>query len=1239
MRHEWNIMTTKSTESIGLTLVGTSSHKGGSAGKRRTKKITTNSGERTQNGPEPGNRRKGIISHTDSNIDNNDDVEADEDEFGSGSQLKAHYGKRVAPSELRTRQRYEDQESHSNEFQINSDPLFPMGGGFDDRVENTELMMLNEVNGRNLNFTESERTLSKEASKSGSNVDVIVPFLEEKNAALQMNNGSELDDGAWVTLGGGSGDVTGDLFVEENWMAQHDYEDDSLKSVSIDMDENLYEQSVPSDNIVYVRAEVEVHEVPKELQAVKRPWNHKPWLTRVPSNTPISEPASLPSASVLNKKSVIRDLDRISTLQSLDEGLVCSPPLIAYQSQQNYRPSFIFNVSDESFDCDNPGLALLEDSNALSDFSGQISSPLSLHPSLMIAHLPPSTSNSSSVCQRHPQIFAQNLSPVLSRRRHLQSNHQRQSVCSDTSQVSNHSMRSDLSSILAPDREQALGEKIRGIVSKFRRRATLVKKRLEFPPTPDHSSEDDEDPGHHDNQIVHDTSSNPNLIEKKPKKELDVSKDENNDLSRLRTIALQRMVYEDFNASLYASKSTVDFGWYDEWSWHKLGKKVEFIDPRGYINIFWLALQALVFLYNAWVIPLRFFFPFVQSPDNLFMWLFCDYCGDLVYLLDLLVFKRRLLYMENGFWVKDRRRLTIHYVTKGSFRFDLLALMPTDILYLWFGLHYTIVRIPRLIKVIAFWEFIYRLDAVMAKPYILRIVKTVNYMLYLIHLNACAYYAISDWEGIGSNTFVYNGQGSAYIRCFYFATKTATSIGKNKKPTNISEILFMTASWLMGVFVFAILIGDIRDIVSNARKSASSFQKQMDAVVDYMNRNKVNKEVQGRVKMWMHYTWELQKSFDEAKVLEFLPLKTRTDIAMRVHYPTLVKVKLFRNCEPGLLKDLVIKLRPVIYLPGDHICRKDDIGTEMFIVQSGQVHVLGGIDGRVLCTLGEGSVFGEIALLGVGGMNKRTANVISVGFSNLFVLQKADLEAVLQDYPDAKQILNARARKLMKENEQRIRREEASLRRKNAVADDEVIFPLQSGKREPALIGTVLKALPETSLASALLRRGSKASQGTRSRTVSVDFGRPGHLGSSVRGNAQLMLGPGIRSWSLDQREEMTPRNFSSILSEVLGAENPSYLEPSEDPVGKRPKTGWVSLDQRDHTQPRSKELKGCSRYRDTNSRVSEEVDKISIQSFQTVQSVERATTTTNLMASAKLDLESIDLVKGANEMKREPKC
>ena len=232
----------------------------------------------------------------------------------------------------------------------------------------------------------------------------------------------------------------------------------------------------------------------------------------------------------------------------------------------------------------------------------------------------------------------------------------------------------------------------------------------------------------------------------------------------------------------------------------------------------------MVFLWNAWVIPYRSVFYLLEnestkSSNSLWIWLVFDYLGDAIYLLDLLFYKHRVLYMENGFWVKDKRRLTQHYIKEGTFHFDWMAIIPTDMLYLWLGIEATYVRFPRIIKVIAFWEFIDRLDRLVSKPYFLRLVKTVIYMLYLIHLNACAYYFISWYEGIGVNKFVYNGEGNAYIRCFYFATKTATSIGKNKRPAhnNNLELAFMTCSWLLGVLFFAILIGDIRDIVGNAR--------------------------------------------------------------------------------------------------------------------------------------------------------------------------------------------------------------------------------------------------------------------------------------------------------------------------------------------------------------------------------------------------------------------------------------
>ena len=194
---------------------------------------------------------------------------------------------------------------------------------------------------------------------------------------------------------------------------------------------------------------------------------------------------------------------------------------------------------------------------------------------------------------------------------------------------------------------------------------------------------------------------------------------------------------------------------------------------------------------------------------------------------------------------------------------------------------------------------------------------------------------------------------------------------------------------------------------------------------------------------------------------------------LQVHYATLSKVKLFQDCEQGLLKELVTKLRPTIFLPGDYICRKDDIGREMYIVKSGYVMVLGPAR-KVLVTLGEGSVFGEIALLGLAGMSRRTADVVSKGFSNLFLLRKDDLEDALKYYPKAKRILNLKAQKMMKEKMAKEKEKEKEKVLRAEVADDEILFK-PTRRSDPALLSAVMTALPPDCLVNQYLTRGTRA--------------------------------------------------------------------------------------------------------------------------------------------------------------------
>lgn len=88
----------------------------------------------------------------------------------------------------------------------------------------------------------------------------------------------------------------------------------------------------------------------------------------------------------------------------------------------------------------------------------------------------------------------------------------------------------------------------------------------------------------------------------------------------------------------------------------------------------------------------------------------------------------------------------------------------------------------------------------------------------------------------------------------------------------------------------------------------------------------------------------------------------------------------------------------------------------MYIVKRGKLNVVGDDGLTVLASLSDGSVFGELSILNIRGNktgNRRTANVRSVGYSDLFCLSKQDLWDVLEDYPEAKEMLIERGKQIL----------------------------------------------------------------------------------------------------------------------------------------------------------------------------------------------------------------------------------
>ncbi|KAF6077100.1 cyclic nucleotide gated channel subunit beta 1 [Phyllostomus discolor] len=281
-------------------------------------------------------------------------------------------------------------------------------------------------------------------------------------------------------------------------------------------------------------------------------------------------------------------------------------------------------------------------------------------------------------------------------------------------------------------------------------------------------------------------------------------------------------------------------------------KKYQFpksIDPlTNLMYILWLFFVVMAWNWNCWLIPVRWAFPY-QTPGNLHLWLLMDYLCDLIYFLDITVFQMRLQFVKGGDIITDTKEMRNNYLKSPRFKMDLLCLLPLDFLYLKFGTN-PLLRLPRCLKYLAFFEFNSRLESILSKAYVYRVIRTTAYLLYSLHLNSCLYYWASTYQGIGSTHWVYDGVGNSYIRCYYWAVKTLITIGGLPDPKTLFEIVFQLLNYFTGVFAFSVMIGQMRDVVGAATAGQTYYRSCMDSTVKYMNFYKIPRSVQKRVKTW-----------------------------------------------------------------------------------------------------------------------------------------------------------------------------------------------------------------------------------------------------------------------------------------------------------------------------------------------------------------------------------------------------
>ncbi|CAK9296994.1 unnamed protein product [Gordionus sp. m RMFG-2023] len=451
----------------------------------------------------------------------------------------------------------------------------------------------------------------------------------------------------------------------------------------------------------------------------------------------------------------------------------------------------------------------------------------------------------------------------------------------------------------------------------------------------------------------------------------------------------------------------------------KYSKNVVF-DPTGQSTYYWSFFVVGAFLYNLWVIGYR------------------------------------VGYFKEGVLQHNLNRIKQRYLNSTTFYLDCLAILPLDFLYLSLGYN-SLLRIFRLIKIFKFWNFIDRTECNINYPNMFRTFILLHYLLVIFHWNSCVVYCVSqalnfnipirrndthlhdfnhpdrnklsymniaekninvsikhphEHYGPGetlnlyraNHTIYHSETASPYLKSLFWSTLALTTIGDMPKPHSNGEHILSISQIILGLILFAYMLGQVSSLISTIRMQEREYQIQMDIIKTYMRKQDVPKKFRIKVCKWLNYNRLSKKSAQENKIINTLPNKLKAEMAIYVHLDTLRRVEIFQNTEAGFLRQLVLKLKPVLFSPGDYVCLKGEVGKEMYIVNTGILEIIGGQDNHtVLLILRAGSYFGEISVLNMGPYgNRRTASIRSVGYSELFSLSKDDLWEVLKEYPNAR---------------------------------------------------------------------------------------------------------------------------------------------------------------------------------------------------------------------------------------------
>ncbi|KJH42241.1 transporter, cation channel family protein [Dictyocaulus viviparus] len=293
-----------------------------------------------------------------------------------------------------------------------------------------------------------------------------------------------------------------------------------------------------------------------------------------------------------------------------------------------------------------------------------------------------------------------------------------------------------------------------------------------------------------------------------------------------------------------------------------------YVSPSGYFYYYWTCIVSFGILYNMLAMVI-FIFDDVFI-NHFYHWLYFNLFFDCVFLLDILI-QSRTTYTFDGSEVKNIQMTTKNYCKSFRIYFDIASLIPIDIVLI-FNSTISLVRMVRLLKVYRLNDFIERAQKCTMFPHAFKIILLITACYVLFHWNACVYFLFSLAEGISEDDT--NAFGFSYYKVFdpriptcskcieleaiwylsyfrfvkwelgnfsreysmsiYWSALTITTCGQQPYPSSSPQNMLEVVDTLIGVLVFATIIGGVGSVVTQMNEDVYDFRQKMDGIKFYM---------------------------------------------------------------------------------------------------------------------------------------------------------------------------------------------------------------------------------------------------------------------------------------------------------------------------------------------------------------------------------------------------------------------